>query len=157
MKKETIFLKIVLFVMAAPALVMCFYGLPMMAHSMMPDIPEVKVYLSALAAYAASIAYVFTLFQAFKLLTYIDKNTAFSEKSVLALRKIKRSAVVVSFMFACELPLFYFVADGADAPGVMVMGLIAICAPVVISVFAAVLEKLLQKAIELKDEQELTV
>lgn len=157
MKKETLFLKVVLVVMAIPALVMCFYGLPAMAHNMMPDFPDIKVYLSALAAYVASIAYSLTLLQAFKLLRYIDTNTAFSQTSVLALKKIKRAAVVVSLMFACNLPLFYFVADGADAPGVMVIGLFIICAPVVIAVFAAVLEKLLKNAIELKEEQELTV
>ncbi|MNC71843.1 hypothetical protein D3C75_1228060 [compost metagenome] len=55
------------------------------------------------------------------------------------------------------LPLFYLMAEKDDAPGIIVIGLVIIFASMVIAVFAAVLQKLLKEAIELKLENDLTV
>jgi ABC-type tungstate transport system substrate-binding protein len=51
----------------------------------------------------------------------------------------------------------YPIADADDAPGLIIIGAAIACAPVVIAVFAAVLERLLQSAIDLKSENDLTV
>ncbi|MBP2113589.1 hypothetical protein J2Z70_003750 [Paenibacillus silagei] len=55
------------------------------------------------------------------------------------------------------MPLFYLMAEKDDAPGIIVIGMILIFASLVIAVFAAVLQKLLKDAIELKSENDLTV
>jgi hypothetical protein len=55
------------------------------------------------------------------------------------------------------MPYIFYVADRDDAPGVSVIGFIIIFASFVIAVFAAVLERLLQNAIEIKSENDLTV
>ncbi|MNF13629.1 hypothetical protein D3C80_2155360 [compost metagenome] len=55
------------------------------------------------------------------------------------------------------MPLFYLMAEKDDAPGIIVIGLILIFASTVIAVFAAVLQRLLKEAIELKSEIDLTV
>ncbi|MNH47651.1 hypothetical protein D3C87_2190160 [compost metagenome] len=55
------------------------------------------------------------------------------------------------------MPLFYLMAEKDDAPGIIVIGLILIFASMVIAVFAAVLQRLLKEAIELKSEIDLTV
>lgn len=55
------------------------------------------------------------------------------------------------------MPLIYEMAQEADAPGLIVLGLVMTCAPIVIAVFAAVLQKLLKNAIEIKSENDLTV
>jgi capsular polysaccharide biosynthesis protein len=44
-----------------------------------------------------------------------------------------------------------------DAPGAIVIGLVIIFASIVIAVFAAVLEKLLRTAIDIKSENDLTI
>ena len=44
-----------------------------------------------------------------------------------------------------------------DAPGVILIGLILIFASMVIAVFAAVLQKLLKEAIDIKSENDLIV
>ena len=54
-------------------------------------------------------------------------------------------------------PFFYIAAKSEDAPGIMVIGLVMVFAPMVIAVFAAVLQRLLQNAIVIKSENELTV
>ena len=50
-----------------------------------PDIAYIK-YLVFINLYATAIPYYFALYQTFKLLNYIDKNNAFSELSVQALK-----------------------------------------------------------------------
>jgi len=45
--------------------------------------------------YAAAIPFYTALYQAFKLLNYIDKNQAFSQISVKALMNIKRCAITI--------------------------------------------------------------
>jgi Protein of unknown function (DUF2975) len=55
------------------------------------------------------------------------------------------------------LPLFYIFAEVDDAPGVIFVGLVVPFASMVISVFAAVLQKLLKEAIDIKSENDLTV
>lgn len=103
------------------------------------------------------IPYLAALSQSFKLLHYIDISKAFSELSVAALKKIKKSALVISGIYVLALPLVAMVAEWDDAPGLIIIGMLPIFAAVVISIFAAVLERLLKEAIEIKTENELTV
>lgn len=99
----------------------------------------------------------FALYQAFTLLSYIDRNKAFSELSVRALKKIKYSAITISLLLVAGMPLFYLIAEMDDAPGIILIGLVLIFASMVIAVFAAVLQRLLQEAIDIKSENDLTV
>ncbi|MNN82325.1 hypothetical protein D3C81_1992480 [compost metagenome] len=114
-------------------------------------------YLVFIDLYASAIPFYFALYQAFKLLGYIDKNKAFSELSVQVLKNIKYCAIIISSLYVLGLPLFYLMAEKDDAPGIIVIGLVIIFASMVIAVFAAVLQKLLKEAIELKLENDLTV
>lgn len=97
------------------------------------------------------------LFQALKLLDYIDKNLAFSPLSVNAFRKIKICALLISSMFAAGMPYVFYVADKDDAPGVVAIGLVIIFASFVIATFAGVMQKLIQSAVDIKSENDLTV
>ena len=107
--------------------------------------------------YVAAIPFYIALYQAFKLLSYIDQNKAFSELSVMALKKIKNCAITISCLYVVGLPLFYIFAQLDDAPGVVIIGMMLVFAPLVIAVFAAVLQRLLQEAIYIKSENDLTV
>lgn len=108
------------------------------------------MYISAIPFYAA-------LYQAFNLLSYIDKNQAFSELSVRALKKIKNCAITISGLYVIVLLFVYIIAEWDDAPGLIIIGMVMIFAPMVIAVFAAVLQKLLKEAIDIKSENDLTV
>jgi hypothetical protein len=90
-------------------------------------------------------------------LVYIDKHQAFSELSVAALRKIKYCAVTISALYAAGMPWIFRVADMDDAPGVVAIALTIIFASLVVSTFAGVLQKLVQNAMEIKSENDLTV
>jgi hypothetical protein len=107
--------------------------------------------------YASAIPFYIALYQALQLLSYIDKSKAFSELSVRALKNIKNCAITISVLYALGMPLFCLVADKDDAPGIIVIGMVMIFASMVIAVFAAVLQKLLKEAIDIKSENDLTV
>ncbi len=103
------------------------------------------------------IPYLFALYQSYRLLNYIDGKKAFSNLSVTALKKIKSSAFSISAIYAATLPFVYVVAEIDDAPGLILVAMIPIFAFLVVAVFTAVLQKLLNEAINIKSENDLTV
>ncbi|UKS23851.1 DUF2975 domain-containing protein [Paenibacillus sp. HWE-109] len=159
MKRETFFLKAAVILIGIPVLALCIFLVPEIANytvELYPDHTYMK-YLVFIDLYATAIPFYFALYQAFKLLSYIDKNKAFSELSVQVLKNIKYCAIAISSLYVVGMPLFYLVAEKDDAPGVIVIGMLMIFASLVIAVFAAVLQKLLKNAIEIKSENDLTV
>ncbi|MBW7453230.1 DUF2975 domain-containing protein [Paenibacillus sepulcri] len=155
----TLFLKVAVILIGIPVLALCIFLVPKIANyavELYPDMTYLKL-LVFIDLYASAIPFYFALYQAFNLLSYIDKNTAFSELSVRALKTIKNCAIAISGLYAAGMPLFYLIAEKDDAPGIIVIGLTIIFASMVIAVFAAVLQKLLKEAIDIKSENDLTV
>jgi hypothetical protein len=109
-------------------------------------------------AYTGSIAFFVALYQAFKLLGHVGRGEVFSQRSVKALRTIKYCGMtIVGFLVGAEA-YFFIVRRGQDdiAGGVM-LGLVLIFVSVVVVTAAAVFERTLQSAVELKSENDLTV
>ena len=159
MKRETLFLKVVIFLMAIPVLAVCIFVVPPLttfAGELIPKIPYLQ-YVFLFALYLTAIAYFVALYQALRLLSYIDRNIAFSELSVKALKNIKYCALIISGLYVLCMPIIMFMAEVDDAPGLGALGLIITFASFVIAVFAAVLQKLLKNAIDIKSENDLTV
>lgn|SRR5690606_5224927 len=86
-----------------------------------------------------------------------DLNKAFSEDSVRVLQRIVYCAVAMSIALMTYMPAAYHFAEIDDAPGVIIFAFAFACGPLVVAVFAAVLKKLLQNAIDFKNENDLTV
>ena len=108
-------------------------------------------------AYTASIAFFVGLYQTFKLLGYIGQHTTFSQPAVNALRAIKYCAmIVVAFVVAAEAYLV-IVRPGDDIAGGVFMGLLMIALFGITAIVATMFEKLLQNAVDLKSENDLTV
>lgn len=159
MKKETLFLKFALFCIAIPVIALCIFVFPVIVEDAPKGSQKMAIVLYGIMAamYISVIPFFLALLQTYRLLGYIDKNQAFSDLSVQALKKIKLYALSICGVFAISLPLFYIVGEVDDAPGVIIISLVLIFAPTVIAVFAAVLEKLLKNAIEMKIEHDLTI
>jgi biotin transporter BioY len=156
---STIFLKIAVFLIGTPVLALCIFGLPILAKEAAESNSEFTyvLYGILIVMYVSAIPFFIALYQAFKLLSYIDNNKAFSEISVKALKNIKFCAITISCLYVIGMPFFYIFAELDDAPGVILIGMVFIFAPMVIAVFAAVLQRLLQEAINIKSENDLTV
>ena len=159
MNRETAFLKCALVLMGLPVLALCIFVLPEITEYFAELNPSLSFlqYPFLLGLYVTAIFYFIALYQTFKLLSYIDKNQAFSELSVEALKRIKHCAVVIGSLYVVFMPLIYLIAEKDDAPGVILVGLVVPFASIVIAVFAAVLQRLLQEAIDIKSENDLTV
>ncbi|TAH33588.1 DUF2975 domain-containing protein [Candidatus Saccharibacteria bacterium] len=160
-KASTLFLKLAIFSIGAIVLALCVFALP----AIWQDVPSethgqavwFQVRAILIAFYVGAVPFYIALFQSLKLLGYIDKGKAFSNLSVGALKVIAWCGVAISAIFVASLPFFYVWADRADAPGLIPMGMILACAAFTVTVFAAVMQRLLKQAIEMKQENELTV
>lgn len=111
-----------------------------------------------LYAYAASIAFFVALYKAFKLLGYIGQNKVFSLNAVNTLKSIKYCAIVLSIsivLAALYIKLFHDKND--DPAGALVICIITTFVSIVIATAAAVFQKLLQNAVDMKSENDLTV
>jgi len=112
--------------------------------------------------YLASIPFFVALYQAFKLLGYIGKNKVFSLSSVKALRNIKYCSIIqgaLIMMAAIYIRLSFSVKSVTDddPAGFIAISIVATFISIVIATAAAVFEKTLQSAIDIKSENDLTV
>lgn len=156
---STHFLRVAVVFIGLPILASCIFFVPVLGSvfaEMVPNFGFIK-YFIFLIFYGSAIPFYFALYQAMKLLSFIDKGTAFFQVSVEALKTIKVCALLISSLHLLVLPLFYVFAELDDAPGVIFVGLVVPFASMVIAVFAAVLQRLLQDAILIKAEKDLTV
>ena len=159
---STLFLKIAVIFIGLPVLSMALFLLPQIAGEANEAAQRGSdyayvVYGILMVMYISAVPFYFALYQSFNLLSYIDKNQAFSELSVGALKKIKICALIISGLYVLAVPLIYIMAEIDDAPGLIIIGMLFVFAPLVIAVFAAVLQRLLQEAINIKSENDLTV
>lgn len=153
----TLFLKIAVILIGIPVLALGILGLPWLANNPVnPDYAHI-LYPILMGMYASAIPFYIALYQAFRLLGLIDRNEAFSELSIKALKNIKKCAITISVLYVIILPFVYLLAELDDAPGLIIVGMVPIFASMVITVFAAVLQRLLQEAIDIKSEVDLTV
>jgi hypothetical protein len=161
-RSSTLFLKVAVIFIGIPVLALGIFLLPQIANEASEAAERgwnlaYVVYGILVVMYVSAIPFYFALYQAFNLLSYIDKNQAFSELSVRALKKIKTSALIISGLYVIALPFVYILAEVDDAPGLILIGMGMIFAPTVIAVFAAVLQRLLQEAIDIKSENDLII
>ena len=107
-------------------------------------------------AYLASIPFFVALYQGFKVLGYAVRNQVFSQTAVKALRTIKYCAIaIVGFVAVGEL--FILMSDSDDRAGGVFMGALITFGSIVIATAAATFERILQNAVDLKSENDLTV
>jgi hypothetical protein len=156
---STLFLRATVIGIGAIVLALCIFALPPMWAAVPEEYPEITYvfYGILFGMYAAAVPFFIALRQTLKLLSYIDKNKAFSELSVKALKRITYCAVTIFGLFVAILPFFYIWAEKDDAPGLIIIGMILATASLAVGVFAAVLKQLLGAAIAIKSENDLTV
>lgn len=158
-KSSTIFLQAVIVLIGIGALVLLLW---------MPRVEGVNANATTLSqiyfddpflmlVYAGSIPFFIALYKAFALLGYIRGNEVFSQSAVKALRTIKYCALIIIGFVVVE-EIFIMVTHGDDdAAGAIAMGIFITFGSVVIATAAAVFEKTLQSAVDIKSENDLTV
>src|SRR3989344_9164594 len=163
MKKiSTIFLQIVVVLIGAVALIVLIRFPLTEGRAVNLDLLSVYSDPFIIYGYLASIAFFVALYQAFKLLGYIGQNKVFSLSSVKALRTIKYCAIILSFLIviaAIYIRISFSVKSVTDddPAGFMAVSIVTTFISIVIATVAAVFEKTLQSAIDIKSENDLTV
>lgn len=154
---STIFLKLAIIVIGIPVLALCILGLYWLPTNPVSQTYSHILYPILTGIYLSVIPFYIALYNAFRLLTYIDKNRAFSHSSVKDLKNIKYCAITIGALYVVLMPFIYLLAEKDDAPGAIIIGMIPIFVSMVIAVFAAVLQRLLQEAIDIKSENDFTI
>ncbi|GAB3588936.1 DUF2975 domain-containing protein [Hymenobacter daeguensis] len=111
-----------------------------------------------LYGYAASIAFFVALYKAFRLLGYIGQNRVFSAASVNALKSIKYCAFGLGALIVLAgvyIRLFHNKED--DPAGFLALCMMTTFVAIVFATAAAIFEKIVQNAIDLKSENDLTI
>jgi hypothetical protein len=153
---STIFLRLVIALIAIAALAVCAFPLPRMIAKEAAKTPDTawQIYLFLAGAYVQAALFVFALYQAFKLLNYIDGNKAFSELSVRALRRIKYAALIIGLLMVTGIACVMILSAGSgdDSAGPVMVGVMGTFASSVVAAAATVLQTQVQKAIDTKRE-----
>ena len=107
--------------------------------------------------YIASVPFFVALYQAFKLLGYVDVNNIFSQPAVKAVRNIKYCAIIISGFIVLGILYIRLSVTDDDPAGVTAFGIFTTFASIIIATAAAVFQKLLQNAVDIKSENDLTI
>lgn len=107
--------------------------------------------------YAGAIPFFVALYQAFKALGYVGQNKVFSLEAVKTLRLIKYCALTIIGFVVVEEIVIFLNHGSDDATGGFAMGVFITLGSVIVASAAAIFERILRKAVDLKSENDLTV
>lgn len=106
--------------------------------------------------YLGSIPFFVALYQGFKLLGYAGRNQVFSQAALKAMRTVKFCAMA-TLGFVAGAEVFILMAESDDRAGGVVMGVFIGFGSIVVAAAAATFERVLQSAVDMKSENDLTV
>jgi len=107
--------------------------------------------------YIGSIPFFVALYQAFRVLGYAAQNKIFSQAAVNALRTIKYCALAIIGFVVVEEIFIMLTHGNDDAAGGVFIGVLITFGSIVFATAAAMLERILQNALDIKSENDLTV
>ncbi|MCA9995360.1 MAG: DUF2975 domain-containing protein [Anaerolineales bacterium] len=154
---STLFLKFVICLIAIGVLIWLIWFPQLEGRATNLDLISIYKDPLIIYTYIGSIPFFVGLYQALKLLGYIDSNNVFSQLSVNAMGKIKYCAIAFSGFIMLGILYIRLFIQGEDPAGVTGLGIITIFASIVIATTAAVFQSLLQNAVAIKSENDLTV
>jgi hypothetical protein len=156
-KGSTLFLKIVILLIGLVVLTGMLWFPQTEGRAANLDLYSIYADPFIIYIYIASAPFFIGLYQAFKLLNFIDSNKAFSQEAVHTLRNMKFASL--SLIGFIVLALFYIRlnAGGEDSAGPTAIGILVSFTAAVIATAAGVFQKLLQNAVDIKSENDLTV
>ncbi len=158
-RSSTIFLQIVIVALGIGALILLLWE---------PRLEGVNAHATSLyqiyfddpflmLVYVGSIPFFVALYQAFKVLGLARQNKIFSQAAVKSLRIIKYCALIIIGFVIVE-GIFIMLNHGSDdAAGGVMMGVFITFGSIVVATAAAMFERVLQNAADMKSENDLTV
>lgn len=159
-KSSTIFLQAVLILLGSIAVAGLLWEPHLEGRNANATLFEVYFKDPFLAyVYLGSIPFFIGLYQAFKVLRYVGQDEVFSQSTVNAVQTIKYCVLITAgaIVAADTFLMIRAHSTGEDAAGAVMLGSVATFAAIVIATAAAVFEQVLQNAVNIKSENDLTV
>jgi DUF2975 family protein len=158
-RSSTIFLQVVIVLIGIGALALMLWEPHIEGRNAHATLFEIYFKDPFLAyAYIASIPFFVALYQAFKVLGYVRQNKTFSQTTVKALRKIKYCAIaIIGFVAVSVIFMYPMLGDKDDRPAGVFMRILITFPSIVIATAAGMFERILQNAVDIKSENDLTV
>jgi hypothetical protein len=150
MKSSTIFLQIVIVLIAIGALALMLWEPHIEGRNAHATVSEIYFKDPFLAyAHTASIPFFLALYQAFKLVGFAGRNKGFWQEAVRALRTMKYCAIAIIGFVAVSVFFMPF-SDPDDRPPGVVMRILITFASILVATAAAMFERILQNAVDVK-------
>jgi hypothetical protein len=158
-RSSTVFLQVVVVLIGIGALALMLWEPHIEGRNAQATVFEVYFKDPILAyAYIASIPFFVALHQAFKVLGYAGQNQVFSPAAVKAMRTIKVCAIaIIGFVAVSVVFMPFSDPNDDDGPQGVVMRILITFGSIVVATAAAMFERILQNAVDLKSENDLTV
>jgi len=146
----TLFLKLVILLLATGALAV-LVRFPQ-TEGRAANLDGISIYTDPfiLYMYVASLPFFVALFQAMRLLGFIERNEAFSQSAIAAVRTIKCCALATIGFLVVALGWVRLASSGDDPAGAVVVGLGLTLVALVIAATTGVFQRLLQSAVAMK-------
>jgi len=155
-RSSTLFLRLVIALMAIAALAICGLGLPRMVADEVSRHPNGAgvPYTIMICGYILCIPFFTALYQGFRVLNLIDRDKTFSNATAAALRLIRYCALVIGAAFLAGIIALRIMSAGTDedpaGPTMIAMVVMFFC--LTVTAVSTVLERQVRKAIDLKTE-----
>lgn len=156
-RSSTLFLKSVIILIAAVVLAGMLWFPQTEGAAKNKDLISIYTDPFILYIYLGSTPFFIGLYQAFKLLSLVEVNKAFSQAAVNTLGNMKFASLSLIGFIALALFYIRFAANGDDPAGPTMLGILVSFAIAVVGVAAGIFQRLLQNAVDLKSENDLTV
>lgn len=153
----TLFLKFVLLLIATTVFAGLIYFPTTEGRAADLDLVSICSDPFIIYTYFASVPFFFGFYQAFKLLNLIAINNVFSLSAVNNLKNIKYASLIMIAFITLAIVYIRFFVHGDDPAGPTGLGIFLSLAFGVIATIAGVCQKILQNAVDLKSENDLTV
>jgi hypothetical protein len=154
---STIFLKVIILIIAIAVLTGMIWFPQTEGRAVNLDLISIYKDPFIIYIYFASIPFFIGLYQAFKLLNLIESNKAFSQDAVITLKIMKLASLSLIGFIILALIFIRFFANGDDPAGPTMLGVCVSLGFGVIATAAGIFQKLLQNAVDIKSENDLTV
>ncbi|PEL12339.1 DUF2975 domain-containing protein [Bacillus sp. AFS017336] len=149
------FLRVIVFLVGIAVLTLCIYWMPVLTIKDLKAHPggDYSIYPLLVCAYGVCITFSFALYHVYKLLTFIERNNAFSELSLKSMKIIKKcafTAIIFIVLMIISLKVISKIT-GDDAAGPISLSLMGILATSIIIAIVDVLQKPLKHFLDKKE------
>ncbi|KAF2956848.1 DUF2975 domain-containing protein [Marinitoga sp. 38H-ov] len=126
MKFKIIYLKSFIFGIIIFTIIISIFVIPSLIREGMEFYSKIPIIIFFSGIYLTIIPFIYSNIQVIKIFGYVNNNEFYSEKTVQSLNKIKKSFFVIGIIYTLLMPMFYYLGEIDDAPGLILVGLIIV-------------------------------